>query len=90
MSAFLLCAREDGVFLPQWCESLLLDPAVDERKYLEDSLQEYPTLAKVVAANPQRDFAGCRKKISFWNSKAKHMVLPPPHPSPEESAILNN
>jgi hypothetical protein len=77
MSAFLLCVREDGVSsVPGWCEAWLLDPAVDERKHLEDSLHEYPTLSKVVAANPQRDFAGCRKKLSFWNNKAKHMVKP--------------
>ena len=88
MSAFLASAREDGVSIPPWCEVLLLDPGVDERKHLEDSLLEFPTLAKVIAANPQRDFGGCRKKVAFWQNKARLLVMEASAAQPAVSRAL--
>lgn len=73
MSNFLSAQADDGFALPSSMAGLLFEPQADERVVLQESLREFPPLARFVDYDPDRDFM-LGKKATFWRNKLSAMV----------------
>lgn len=73
MSNFLSAQADDGFALPSSMTGLLFEPQADERVVLQESLREFPPLARFVDYDPDRDFM-LGKKATFWRNKLPAMV----------------